>query len=419
MILEEGYRPDGRKTNEIRPIWSEAGSLPRVHGSAVFTRGQTQALATLTLGAVGDEQIMFDLGEYETKRFMLHYNFPPYSVGETGPLRAPGRREIGHGALGERALLPVLPSHDDFPYTIRIVSEILESNGSSSQASICAGSLALMDGGVPVKSHVAGIAMGLMMGEKGHVILSDIQGLEDFYGDMDFKVAGTEQGITALQMDIKVNGISKEILSEALAQAQAGRLFILNEMKKTIEQPRPELSPYAPVMFTMLIDPEKIRDIIGPQGKTIRKLTEETNTKIDIDDEGKLFILAYSPEDAEKAKAMIEELTREVEVGQTYLGKVKRIMNFGVFVEVLPGQEGLVHISRLANFHVKKVEDVVSIGDMIWVKVIEIDDKDRINLSREAVISEKGEGVLEQETRTPAAANGFDNKKKDLRSRNY
>lgn len=420
MIIEENYRPDGRKVDEIRDIWCDAGLLPRVHGSAVFTRGQTQAMTALTLGAVGDEQIMFDLGEYETKRFMHHYNFPPFSVGETGPLRAPGRREIGHGALGEKAILPILPSHEDFPYTIRLVSEILESNGSSSQASICASSLALMDGGVPVKAHVAGIAMGLMMDGDKYVILSDIQGLEDFYGDMDFKVAGTEEGITALQMDIKITGINKEILMEALSQARLGRLHILAEMKKTILEPRAELSPYAPVMFTMQIDPEQIRDIIGPQGKTIRKLTEETNTKIDIDDDGKLFILAYSPAEAEKARAMIEELTRQVEVGESYLGKVKRIMNFGVFVEVLPGQEGLVHISRLADYHVRKVEDVVSIGDTIWVKVVEIDDKDRINLSREAVLKEKGEEALKDENRNPQAISesNNNNKKRDFRPRN-
>ncbi len=417
MIVKEGLRPDGRKSDEIRPIWCEAGLLPRVHGSAVFTRGQTQALSALTLGAVGDEQIMFDLGEYETKRFLFHYNFPPFSVGETSPLRSPGRREIGHGALGEKAILPILPSHEEFPYTIRLVSEILESNGSSSQASICAGSLALMDGGVPLKGHVAGIAMGLMKEEDSFTILSDIQGLEDFYGDMDFKVAGTEKGITALQMDIKISGISKEILTEALAQARIGRLHILAEMNKTLAEPRPELSPYAPVMITVQIDPEQIRDIIGPQGKTIRKLTEETNTKIDVDDDGTVFILAYSPADGEKARAMIEELTRQVEIGETYLGKVKRIMNFGAFVEVLPGQEGLVHISRLANYHVKKVEDLVSVGDTIWVKVTEIDDKDRINLSREAVIKEKGEEILKDEIRTPSVSAPSNNKRREYRPR--
>ncbi len=401
MIIKEKKRPDGREPGDLRELNSEVSILPRVHGSAEFSRGQTQALSVLTLGAIGDSQIMFDLGEFEQKRFMLHYNFPPYSVGETWPMRPPGRREIGHGALGEKAIEPVLPDNEEFPYTIRLVSEILESNGSTSQASICASSLALMDGGVPLKSHVAGIAMGLMKEGDEHAVLTDIQGLEDFYGDMDFKVAGTRKGITALQMDIKIAGISRPIMEQALFQARQARLEILDNMEAAISEHREELSPHAPRMITLQIDPEQIREIIGPQGKTIRKITEETDTKIDIEDSGKIFILGYSREDVDKAIAMVEELTRDVEVGETYLGKVKRLMNFGAFVEVLPGKEGLVHISRLADYRVKSVEDVVSVGDEIWVKVTEIDDKDRINLSREAVLKEKGEECLEEESRNP------------------
>lgn len=421
MILHEDLRPDGRRPEEIRPIWTEAGLLPRVHGSAVFTRGQTQALAVLTLGAVGDEQIMFDLGAHETKRFLHHYNFPPYSVGETFPLRTPGRREIGHGALGEKALEPIIPSHEEFPYTIRLVSEILESNGSTSQASICAGSMALMDGGVPIKSHVAGVAMGLMKDGDTFAVLSDIQGMEDFYGDMDFKVAGTKDGVTALQMDMKISGIDKDILWTALERAKHGRFHILQEMEKGIKEPRPELSPYAPTMVTLKIDPEQIRDIIGPQGKTIRHITEVTNTKVDIEDDGTVFILAYAKEDVEKAVAMVEELTRDVEVGQTYLGKVKRLMNFGAFVEVLPGKEGLVHISRLADFRVNKVEDIINVGDQIWVKVTEIDDRDRINLSREAVLKERGQEILEEENRNPKGSSNdsSDSNRRSRSNRNH
>ncbi len=401
MIIKEKKRPDERELDEIRDLYSAVSILPRVHGSAEFTRGQTQALSVLTLGAIGDSQIMFDLGEFEQKRFMLHYNFPPYSVGETWPMRPPGRREIGHGALGEKAMEAVLPDNEEFPYTIRLVSEILESNGSTSQASICASSLALMDGGVPLKRHVAGIAMGLMKEGDEYAILTDIQGLEDFYGDMDFKVAGTREGITALQMDIKIGGISREIMVQALNQAKKARLEILDNMEEAISEPRSELSPFAPRMITIQIDPEQIREIIGPQGKTIRKITEETETKIDIEDSGKIFILGYSREDVDRAIGMIEELTRDVEIGETYMGTVKRLMNFGAFVEVLPGKEGLVHISRLADYRVKSVEDVVSVGDKIWVKVTDIDDKDRINLSREAVLKEKGKECAEEESRNP------------------
>lgn len=388
MVLDEGIRPDGRKPDEIRPIWCEVGVLPRVHGSGVFTRGQTQAMSVVTLGATSDEQILFGLGEEETKRYMHHYNFPPYSVGETSPLRSPGRREIGHGALGERALRPMIPPQEEFPYTIRVVSEVLESNGSTSQASICGSTLALMDAGVPIKEPVAGIAMGLMKEGDKVAILSDIQGLEDFNGDMDFKVAGTKNGITALQMDIKIHGISKDILTKALEQARKGRLYILDKMLEVIDKPREELSPYAPSMITMKVDPEKIRYVIGPGGKMINKIIDETGVRIDIDDDGSVFILADDQENGEKARKMIENLTRDVVVGEIYEGTVKKIMNFGAFVEFLPGQEGLVHISQLADHHVKKVEDEVSVGDKIPVKVTEIDNQGRINLSRKEALKE-------------------------------
>ncbi|HHU91686.1 MAG TPA: polyribonucleotide nucleotidyltransferase [Halanaerobiaceae bacterium] len=389
MITEEGVRPDGRTPEEIRPIWCEVGVIPRVHGSGVFTRGQTQVMSIVTLGAISDEQILFGLGEDETKRYMHHYNFPPFCVGETGPLRSPGRREIGHGALGERALLPMIPPQEEFPYTIRVVSEVLESNGSSSQASICGSTLALMDAGVQIKAPVAGIAMGLIKEEDKVSILSDIQGLEDFYGDMDFKVAGTEKGITAIQMDIKIGGISKDILTRALEQARVGRLYILEQMLKVIDKPRPELSPNAPLMSTMKIDPDKIRFVIGPGGKTINGIIDQTGVTIDIDDDGTVFIMADSREAGEKAQKMIYDLTRDVVVGEIYEGVVKRIMNFGAFVEFLPGKEGLVHISQLADHHVNKVEDVVSIGDRITVKVTEIDRQGRINLSRKEVLKEQ------------------------------
>jgi polyribonucleotide nucleotidyltransferase len=395
MITEERVRPDGRATDEIRPIWCEVGFLPRVHGSGVFTRGQTQAMSVVTLGAISDEQILFGLGEEETKRYMHHYNFPPYSVGETSPLRSPGRREIGHGALGERALEPMIPTHEEFPYTIRVVSEILESNGSSSQASICGSTLALMDAGVPIKEPVAGIAMGLMKENDQVVILSDIQGLEDFNGDMDFKVAGTKNGITALQMDIKIKGISKDILKKALDQANKGRLFILDKMLEVIDKPRPELSPYAPLMTTLKIDPEKIRYVIGPGGKMINKIIEQTGVKIDIEDDGSVFIMANDQESGEAARKMILNLTRETVVGELYEGTVKKIMNFGAFVEFLPGQEGLVHISQLADYHVQKVEDEVNVGDVIPVKVTKIDNQGKINLSRKDALKElKEKGSL-------------------------
>jgi len=391
LITHEKIRPDGRALNEIRPISSEVGVLARTHGSGLFTRGQTQALSVCTLGALGDVQILDGLGLEESKRFMHHYNFPPYSVGEARPLRPPGRREIGHGALGERAIEPIIPSETDFPYTIRLVSEVIESNGSTSQASICASVLALMDAGVPIKAPVAGIAMGLIMSEDGQnfSILTDIQGMEDHLGDMDFKVAGTAEGVTALQMDIKIAGINREILEQALTQAKEGRLFILQKMLETISEPRKELSPYAPKILTMTINPEKIRDVIGPQGRVINKIIEETGVKIDIEQDGRIYIASVSAEANQRAKQIIEDLVREVEVGQTYLGTVKRIEKYGAFIELFAGKEGLCHISQLAEERVAKTEDVVSIGDKILVKVTEIDDQGRVNLSRKAVLKEQ------------------------------
>ncbi|MBB3867845.1 polyribonucleotide nucleotidyltransferase [Parageobacillus toebii NBRC 107807] len=391
LITEEKIRPDGRKIDEIRPLSSEVGVLPRTHGSGLFTRGQTQVLSVCTLGALGDVQILDGLGIEETKRFMHHYNFPPFSVGETGPMRGPGRREIGHGALGERALEPVVPSEKEFPYTIRLVSEVLESNGSTSQASICASTLAMMDAGVPIKAPVAGIAMGLVKNDDNYTILTDIQGIEDHLGDMDFKVAGTAKGVTALQMDIKIKGLSREILEEALQQAKKGRMEILEHMMQTIREPRKELSKYAPKILTMQINPEKIREVIGPSGKQINKIIDETGVKIDIEQDGTIFISSVNEAMNQKAKQIIEDIVREVEVGQIYLGKVKRIEKFGAFVELFNGKDGLVHISELAEERVGRVEDVVSIGDEILVKVMEIDKQGRVNLSRKAVLREKKE----------------------------
>jgi len=385
MILREKRRPDGRQYDEIRPIWCEVGNLPRTHGSAIFTRGETQALSVVTLGASSDQKTIFGLGEDSTKRFMHHYNFPPFSVGETNPLRSPGRREIGHGHLGERALEPMIPSKEEFPYTIRVVSEVLESNGSSSQASICGSTLSLMDAGVKIKNPVSGIAMGLIKEGEDYAILSDIQGMEDHYGDMDFKVAGTENGITALQMDIKASGLSKDLLRTALKKAKQGRLFILDRMLEVLAEPRPELSKNAPLIMTMQINPEKIRYVIGPGGKMINKIIDETDASIDIEDDGTIFILADDQKSGQRAKEMIEDLTREVEVGEVYNGKVVKLMNFGAFVEILPGKEGLVHISKIADRHIDKVSDVLSVGDEIKVKVIKIDNKDRINLSMKDV----------------------------------
>ncbi|WP_264737231.1 polyribonucleotide nucleotidyltransferase [Cytobacillus firmus] len=391
LITEDKVRPDGRGLDVIRPLSSEVGLLPRTHGSGLFTRGQTQALSICTLGALGDVQILDGLGIEEEKRFMHHYNFPNFSVGETGPIRGPGRREIGHGALGERALEPIIPSEKDFPYTIRLVSEVLESNGSTSQASICASTLAMMDAGVPIKAPVAGIAMGLIKSGEHYSILTDIQGMEDHLGDMDFKVAGTSKGVTALQMDIKIEGLSREILEEALQQAKKGRMQILDSMLSTIQQPRKELSEYAPKILMMSINPDKIRDVIGPSGKQINKIIEETGVKIDIEQDGTVFISSVDEEMNQKAKKIIEDIVREVEVGQMYLGKVKRIEKFGAFVEIFSGKDGLVHISELAEERVGKVEDVVSIGDELLVKVTEIDKQGRVNLSRKAVLREQRE----------------------------
>lgn len=386
MIAVDKIRPDGRGLAEIRPIACEVGVLPRTHGTGLFTRGQTQVLTVCTLGRVSEEQILDGLGEEESKRYIHHYNFPSYSVGEVRPQRSPGRREIGHGALAERALLPVIPSEEEFPYTIRLVSEVLESNGSSSQASVCGSTLALMDAGVPIRKPVAGVAMGLLKDGDDFAILTDIQGLEDHFGDMDFKVAGTKDGITAIQMDIKIKGIGRDILTQALAQAKAGRLFILDKMLAVIAGPRRELSPYAPRIITFEIDPDRIRDVIGPGGKMIRKIVEETGTEIDIEDDGRVFIAAVDADAGAKAQEIIKRLTSDVEIGAVYMGKVTRLMNFGAFVEVLPGKEGLVHISQLAKERVAKVEDVVNVGDEIMVKVVEIDKQGRVNLSRKAVL---------------------------------
>ena len=391
LILDEGIRPDNRKLDEIRPIWCETGVLPRTHGTGLFTRGQTQVLSVTTLGAVGEAQTLDGITEETTKRNMHHYNFPPYSVGEAGRMKSPGRREIGHGALAERALIPVLPSEEEFPYAIRVVSEVLSSNGSTSMGSTCGSCLSLMDAGVPIKKPVAGIAMGLIErveedGSSKMAILSDIQGMEDFLGDMDFKVAGTADGITAIQMDIKVHGLSKEILQKALAQAKEGRMFIMNKMLEVIPAPRAELSPYAPRIISMMVDPDKIRTIIGPGGKTINKIIADTGVKIDIDDTGLVYIAAPDLESAEAGKREIELLIKEVEAGEIYEGTVTRIMNFGAFVEILPGKEGLLHISKIAKERIEKVEDVLNIGDKVTVKVTEIDSQGRINLSRKELL---------------------------------
>ncbi|HLS88085.1 MAG TPA: polyribonucleotide nucleotidyltransferase [Sphingobacteriaceae bacterium] len=404
-IVREGIRPDGRGPRDIRPIWCQVGMLPRVHGAGLFTRGQTQVLTVASLGAVGDRQMLDSLGHIEEfKRYMHHYNFPPYSVGEVRPIFGPGRREVGHGALAERALLPVLPDEETFPYTIRLVSEVLESNGSSSMASVCGSTLALMDAGVPLAAPVAGIAMGLIKEGDQVVVLTDILGVEDFLGDMDFKVAGTSQGITAIQMDTKVAGLSRAIMEEALAQAREGRLFILEKMAEVIAEPRPELSPYAPRIIVMQIDPDRIRDVIGPGGKMINKIIKECKVEIDIEDDGRVFIASYDAEGGARAKQWIEQLTREVEVGEIFLGQVTRMLNFGAFVELFPGKEGLVHISQLANERVPRVEDFVQVGDTIAVKVVEIDDMGRVNLSRRDVVN-ADPGIREQENITgPMAA---------------
>ncbi|MCX8127357.1 MAG: polyribonucleotide nucleotidyltransferase [Synergistetes bacterium] len=386
MIVEEGIRADGRGWKDIRPITCEVGLLPRTHGSALFTRGETQALVITTIGVVGDEQIVDGLGEEEAKRFMLHYNFPPYSVGEVRPLRGPGRREIGHGALAERALKAVIPSEDEFPYIIRVVSEVLSSNGSTSMATVCGGTLSLMDAGVPIKSPVAGIAMGLVKENDKVVVLSDILGLEDHHGDMDFKVAGTERGITALQMDLKIKGITFGTLEQALEQAKEGRLYILEKMREVIAEPRPTLSPYAPRIMVAEIDPDRIHEVIGPGGKIIRDIIRKTGAKIDIEEDGKVYISSPTEESGIKALEMIKDIAREVKEGDVFKGKVTRITKFGAFVEIWPGKMGLVHISELSDKKVKSVEEVVKVGDEIEVMVIGIDSLGRIALSRRKVL---------------------------------
>ncbi len=396
LILDDGIRPDNRKREEIRPVWCDTSVLPRTHGSGLFKRGQTQVLSVATLGAMSEAQTIDGITEQTEKRYMHHYNFPPYSVGEARPMRSPGRREIGHGALAERALLPVLPSEEEFPYAIRVVSEVLSSNGSTSQASVCGSCLALMDAGVPIKAPVAGIAMGLIErveedGTSKMAILSDIQGMEDFLGDMDFKVAGTAKGVTAIQMDIKVHGLSKQVLQEALQQAHDGRMHIMKEMLDELPEPRPELSPYAPRIVSMQIDPDQIRTVIGPGGKTINRIIADTGVKIDIDDTGLVYIAAPDMDSAKAGVAEIELLLKEPEPGEIYEGTVTRILttakgSVGAFIEILPGKEGLLHISKMAKERVEKVEDVMNVGDVVKVKVTEIDSQNRINLSRKELL---------------------------------
>lgn len=386
MIVHENTRPDDRKTDEIRPISCDVGVLPKTHGSGLFTRGQTQVLTTATLGAVGEVQIIDGLGLEESRRYMHHYNFPPYSVGETGFMRGPGRREIGHGALASRALEPMIPTKEEFPYTLRLVSEVVASNGSTSQASVCGSTLSLLDAGVPLKKMVAGIAMGLMREDDTVAVLSDIQGMEDFLGDMDFKVAGTDDGITAIQMDMKIAGISKEIMKEALEQARIGRLHILGEMRKVIDKPRPELSPYAPRILQMKIHPDKIREVIGAGGKVINKIIDDTGVKIDIEDDGSIFIAAEDGTSGKEAMEIIENIVKDPEIGETYQGKVVKITNFGAFMEILPGKEGLLHVSNIAHERVNKVEDVLKEGQEMEVKVIDIDKGGKVSLSRKALL---------------------------------
>ncbi|MBV8637596.1 MAG: polyribonucleotide nucleotidyltransferase [Candidatus Eremiobacteraeota bacterium] len=413
MVVDEKIRPDGRKPDEIRPIWTKVHYVPRVHGSGVFTRGQTQVFTAATLGSTSDAQRLDGIMDLEEKRYMHYYNFPPYSVGETRPMRGPGRREIGHGHLAERALEPVLPKKEDFPYTLRLISEVLESNGSSSMASVCGSSLALMDAGVPIKEHVAGVAMGLILKGKAYTVLTDIQGLEDALGEMDFKVAGTKKGITAIQMDIKVQGITIDIMREAMARAKESRFFIIDKLAETIAEPRESLSKYAPRMIVIKINPDKIKDVIGPGGKIINKIIQDTGVeKIDIEDDGTVFITSLDGESGDKAKQIVENITKDVVVGETYLGTVTRTIAIGAFVQILPGKEGLVHISQLAPQRVDKVEDVVKVGDQVEVKVMEIDGQGRINLSRKALLApgsddgqgQRGNGAFRPREREESAA---------------
>jgi len=403
MVVDEKVRPDGRKPDEVRPIWCKVHYVPRVHGSGVFTRGQTQVFTAATLGSTSDAQRLDGIVALEDKRYMHFYNFPPYSVGETRPMRGPGRREIGHGHLAERALVPVLPPKDEFPYTLRLISEVLESNGSSSMASVCGSSLALMDAGVPIREHVAGVAMGLILKDGKYTVLTDIQGLEDALGEMDFKVAGTKKGITAIQMDIKVQGVTVAIIREAMEQARTSRHAIIDKLAETIAKPREELSQYAPRMIVIKIDPAKIKDVIGPGGKVINKIIADTGVeKIDIEDDGSVFITSLDGASGDKAKTIVENITRDVVVGETYLGTVTRIITIGAFVQILPGKEGLVHISQLAPTRVERVEDVVKLGDEIMVKVMEIDQQGRVNLSRKALLGGvSGNGDYARSSRAP------------------
>ena len=385
-ILKDGRRADGRGPDDIRAITCEVGVLPRTHGSALFTRGQTQSLVATTLGTKVDEQRVEELEGQSWKSYMLHYNFPPFSVGEVRPMRGPGRREIGHGALAERAIEPLIPSDTDFPYTIRVVSDILESNGSSSMATVCGGSLSLMDAGVPIKTHVAGIAMGLIKEGNDIAVLTDILGVEDHLGDMDFKVTGTREGITAFQMDIKIEGLSMDIMARALEKARVARMHVLQKMEAAIQKPRAELSPYAPRIYIMMIDPDKIREVIGPGGKMIKKISAETGTQIDIEDSGEIRIAAFSGADGDRAREIIRGITEDPEVGRIYSGTVRRVVPFGAFVEISPGKDGLVHISELETHRVERVEDVINEGDTVLVKVIGIDREGKIKLSRKQAL---------------------------------
>jgi polyribonucleotide nucleotidyltransferase len=415
-ILNRGRRADGRDLTTIRPITCEVGLLPRTHGSGLFTRGETQVLTIATLGTSSDAQTIDGLGTQDSKRYMHHYNFPPYSTGEAGRMRGPGRRETGHGALAERALLPMIPAEEQFPYTLRLVSEVLSSNGSTSMASVCASTLALLDAGVPVKAPVAGIAMGLIKEEDRVAVLTDIMGMEDFLGDMDFKVAGTANGITALQMDLKIKGINPDIFRTALAQAKQARLFVLDKIHETIQEARPELSPFAPRITLIKIDPQKIGAVIGPGGKMIRKIIEETGAKIDVEDDGTVFVASTEKESSDKAVAMIRQLTEEPEIGKIYVGKVVRTTDFGAFVEILPGRDGLVHISQLADFHVGKVEDVVKVGDEVMVMIIDIDPEGKIRLSRQAVLEGwTAEEARERDTRNRGSRGSGDRPQRPYR----
>jgi polyribonucleotide nucleotidyltransferase len=405
LIVEQGTRVDGRKIDEIRPISIETAYLPRAHGSALFTRGETQALVSATLGTKADEQKIEALEGETYRHFMLHYNFPSFSVGEIRRFGSPSRRDIGHGALAERAVEAVLPAKEDFPYTIRVVSDILESNGSSSMATVCGASLALMDAGVPLKTHVAGIAMGLVKEGDRFGILTDIMGTEDHYGDMDFKVAGTDKGVTALQMDIKIKGVSVEIMREALARAREARMVVLGRMREAIEKPRPELSPYAPRFVTIKIRTDKIREIIGPGGKVIRGIQEQTGTKIDVEDDGRVTIFSPDAESVQKAVAIVQDICREVELDRIYLGKVKKIVEFGAFVEVIPNTEGLLHISQIAETRIRSVQDVLSEGDEVLVKVIEIDGNGKMRLSRKMALRDQPALADKERLKNPQAAN--------------